>query len=287
MTDFPPPGNFPPPGGYPPPPGGYPPPPPGWGYPPPPPPGGGYPGWGYPPPGFRPPFSVGEGVSWAWNSFTRNAVPLVVATLVFGLVLGVLGSLNGPLLQAVSPESFNPTNTGGSFADTATPNLTGAGFAVLVLSSLLLSAVGGVLASAWYAGLLDIADGRPVSIGSFFRPRNVISVVVATIIVGILTQLGTALCLLPGLIVAVFAMFTNVSTVDRNLSPIDGIRTSFGIVKANFGSALLVWLTSLAILIVGVLLCIVGLLVAVPVSFLLLVYTYRRLSGGFVGAATH
>jgi len=214
-------------------------------------------------------------------------VPLVVATLVFGLVLGLLGSLNGPLLQAVSPESFNPTNTGGSFADTATPNLTGAGFAVLVLSSLLLSAVGGVLASAWYAGLLDIADGRPVSIGSFFRPRNVISVVVATIIVGILTQLGTALCLLPGLIVAVFAMFTNVSTVDRKLSPIDGIRTSFGIVKANFGSALLVWLTSLAILIVGVLLCIVGLLVAVPVSFLLLVYTYRRLSGGFVGAATH
>ena len=301
MTEFPPPGNFPPPppggypppppgGGYPPPPGGYPspppggypPPPPGWGYPPPP--GGGYPGWGYPPPpGARPSFSVGEGFSWAWNKFTKNAGPLVVATLVFGLILGVLGSLNGPLLQAVSPESFDTTDAAGFGSS---PDLNGTGVAVLVLSSLLLSAVGGVLASAWYAGLLDIADGRPVSIGSFFRPRNTVSVVVAAIIVGILTQIGTALCILPGLIVAIFAMFTSVSTVDRNLSPIDGIKTSFGIVKANFGSALLVWLTSLAIVIVGALLCVVGLLAAAPVSYLLLVYAYRRLSGGSVVPAT-
>lgn len=293
MTDFPPPGNFPPPpppgGGYPPPPppgGGYPPPPPGYpgwgGYPPPPPPGWGYP----PPPGFRPPFSIADGFSWAWNKFTKNAVPLVVATLVFGLILGVLGSLNGPLLQAVSPESFTATEGSGGFSTTGTQSLNGAGFAVLVLSSLLLSVVGGVLASAWYAGLLDIADGRPVTIASFFRPRNAVSVVVAAIIIGILTQIGIALCVLPGLIVAIFVMFTSAATVDRTLSPIDGLRTSIGIVKANFGSALAVWLTSVAIVIVGALLCLVGLLAAVPISYLLLVYAYRTLSGGSVVPAT-
>ncbi|MFM8597456.1 MAG: hypothetical protein ACKOB8_00335, partial [Mycobacterium sp.] len=245
------------------------------------------PGWGYPPPpGVRPPFSIGDGFSWAWNKFTKNAAPLVVATLVFGLILSVLGSLNGPLLQAVSPESFTTTDGSGGFATTSTPSLNGAGFAVLVLSSLLLSVVGGALASAWYAGLLDIADGRPVTIASFFRPRNVVSVVVAAIIIGILTQIGIALCVLPGLIVAIFVMFTSAATVDRTLSPIDGLRTSVGIVKANFGSALAVWLTCLAIMVIGALLCLVGLLAAAPISYLLLVYAYRTLSGGSVVPAT-
>ena len=301
MTDSPPPGNFPPPpppgGGYPPPPppgGNYPPPPPPGYYPPPPgsyPPPGYYPppppGWGYPPPpGVRPPFSVADGFSWAWNKFTKNAAPLVVATLVFGLILSVLGSLNGPLLQAISPESFTSTDGSGGFTATGTPNLNGAGYAVLMLSSLLLSAVGGVIASAWYAGLLDIADGRPVTIASFFRPRNAVSVVIAAIIIGILTQVGIALCVLPGLIVAIFVMFTSAATVDRTLSPIDGLRTSFGIVKANFGPALVVWLTCLAIMIIGALLCLVGLLAAAPISYLLLVYAYRTLSGGSVVPAT-
>ncbi len=42
--------------------------------------------------------------------------------------------------------------------------------------------VSGAVASAYYGGLLDIANGQPVSVGSFFRPRNVVSVVIASLI---------------------------------------------------------------------------------------------------------
>jgi uncharacterized membrane protein len=84
----------------------------------------------------------------------------------------------------------------------------------------------------------------------------------------------------------VFAWFTTVAIVDRNLSPIDGIRASIDIVKANFGSVLLAVLTFLALIFVGVLFCGVGLLVTAPVAYLFLVYTYRRLSGGSVAPAT-
>lgn len=279
----PPPGSYPPPpGSYPPPPGSYPPPPPG-GYPPPPPAGGGY---APPPPGYgvnR--YSVGEGMSWAWQKFARNAVPLLVATLVFGAIVGVLASLVGPLLQAVSPETFTAYESGDDLIETTTSTLNGSGFAVLALATIVLLIVGGAIASAYYGGLLDIADGRPVSIGSFFRPRNLPAVVAATLIVGVLASIGNVLCVLPGLLVTIFALFSTVAIVDRNLSPIDGIRASIDIAKANFGQVLLAWLVSLAILLVGALLCGVGLLVAAPVSYLFLVYTYRKLSGGVVAPA--
>ena len=76
--------------------GGYAPPPPqSGGYPPPPPPGG-YPpaGPGYGGYGTQPQYDVGDGFSWAWNKFTKNAGPLIIATLVYALVeLVVVGIL--------------------------------------------------------------------------------------------------------------------------------------------------------------------------------------------------
>lgn len=305
---YPPPGGFPPPpppGGYPsppaggfppPPPGGYPPPPPGWGqgYPPPP------PGYGYPPPppaagGYFPPppgygmptnrYSVGEALSWAWNKFTKNPVPLIVATLLFGLILVVLNALVQPLMQAVSPETYTAIDIGGDLVESATRTITAAGVAVFILTTLVQMAVQAAISSGYYGGMLDIANGQPVAIGSFFRPRNIVSVILSSLIVGVLTGIGTLLCILPGLAVSIFTMFSTIAIVDRNLSPIDGIKASIQIVKQNFGQVLLAWLTSVAIMLVGALLCGVGLLVAAPVTYLFIVYTYRKLSGGSVAPA--
>jgi uncharacterized membrane protein len=293
MTEQPP---GPPPGGYPPPPpGGYPPPPPpgpAWGapppggYPPPPPSGGGY---LPPPPGYRPPapgFRIGEGLSWAWQKFGRHAAPLVVATLIFGLVLLGLNLLFQRVLQTVSPEAFTAIESGGALIETTTRSLTGSGVAVLTLSSIVQVVVGGAIAAAYYGGLLDIANGQPVTVGSFFRPRNVASVIIAAVIIDLLFTLGLLLCILPGLVVWLFTWFTKVAVVDGNLSPVEGIRTSFAIVRGNFAKVFWAWLTSVGILTVGALLCGVGLLVAVPVAYLFVVYTYRKLSGGSVAPAT-
>lgn len=324
--DTPPPGGYPPPppGGFPPPPGqGYPPPPPGWGYPPPgqaypppppgaypppppgayppppagaypPPPAGGYPppppaagGYFPPPPGAnRPAFSVGEGLGWAWHKFTKNAVPLVVASLIFGLALVALSAMHSLLMESVSPESFTSIDTGDGVIDTTSYSLTAGGIAVFFVAMLVQMVVAGAIGSAYFAGLLDIADGREVSIGSFLKPRNIVAVMIASLIVGVLSTIGLMLCIVPGLIVTIFAWFTTVGIVDRNLSPIDGIRASFDLVKRHFGQTLLFWLTTIAITVVGALLCGVGLLVAAPVAYLLQVYAYRKFSGGVVAPIT-
>ena len=129
---------------------------------------------------------------------------------------------------------------------------------------------------------LDIADGKPVTIGSFFQPRNLGMALLAALLVGVISAVGSFLCFLPGLIFGFFAQFTVPFVIDRSLSAIKALTASFSTVASNIGPALLAWLVGVAATIVGALVCGVGLLVAVPFAALILIYAYRKLSGGQV-----
>ncbi|OKH82357.1 hypothetical protein EB75_12780 [Mycobacterium sp. ST-F2] len=301
---FPPPpqGGYPPPpqGGYPPPQGGYapPPPPPGGAYPPPPPPQGGFappPPGAYPPAGYQygapggpAPFSVGDAVSWAWNKFTKNPAPLIVSMLVYGLIVGVIAGIvefSAFGLADTSVSSYSSDDSSFSYSYSVT-SLGAASIAILVVGYLVLLVVGAAISSAQYVGLLGIADGQPTTIGSFFKPRYIGPMILLTLIVGVLVGIGYVLCVIPGLIVALFAMFSHAALIDRNLPPIDALKASIEIVKANVGQVILVWLVAGLIAAAGVLACGVGVLVSAPVASLMLVYTYRRLSGGQVAPLT-
>ncbi|MGB5112533.1 MAG: hypothetical protein WBO08_13315 [Mycobacterium sp.] len=310
----PPPGGYPPPppGGYPPPPGGYPPPPQG-GFPPPPqggfppPPQGGFPPpppGGYPPPppqgGYPPPpapvgypapggypgatgfgapaYSVGEAVSWAWNKFSKNAAAILVPTIVFGLVYGVVQGI----IQLISSQ-FTTTAYG---EYSASYSMGTGGIVVSLLGGAVMLVVVAVVQSAYIGGMLDIANGQPVEIGSFFKPRNVVNVIIASVVSGLIVFVGVLLFVVPGIIATIMLLFTTVIVIDRNTSGIDGVTSSFEIGKKNFGPMALTWLATIGIAILGVLVCFVGLLVAYPVISLITVYAYRRLTGGQVAPLT-
>lgn len=200
----------------------------------------------------------------------------------WGLVIIVLQAIFNLLGGALNDgDTTSYASDDGSFAFSYSLDSPGS-IIVSLIGWLVLLIVGAAIQSAYIGGVLDIANGQQVSIGSFFRPRNVGNVVIAGLIVGILTSIGMFLCVIPGLIVSIFLMFTIVALLDRNLAPIDSIKTSFNIVKENFAPALLTWLVMLVIAVVGALLCGVGLLVAVPLAILIEVYAYRKLSGGQV-----
>lgn len=200
----------------------------------------------------------------------------------WGLVIIVLQTIFNLLSGALNDgDTTSYASDEGSFALSYSLDSPGS-IIVSLIGWLVLLIVGAAIQSAYIGGVLDIANGQQVSIGSFFRPRNVGNVVIAGVIVGILTSIGMFLCIIPGLIVSIFTMFTIVALLDRNLAPIDSIKTSFNIVKENFTPALLTWLVMLVIAVVGALLCGVGLLVAVPLVILIEVYAYRKLSGGQV-----
>jgi uncharacterized membrane protein len=226
--------------------------------------------------------NVGDAFSWAWGKFSANAAPFIVATLVYGLIIVVLQSISSFISAAVNPgDSTSYVSDDSSFSFSY--NLSSpAGILAGFIGWLVLLIVGAAIQSAYYSAVLDIANGQQVSIGSFFKPRNVGNVVIATLIVGLITAIGFALCIVPGLIASILLMFTVIALLDRNMSAVDSIKASFNTAKANFGPVILTWLVVVVAVVVGALLCGVGLLVALPLAALIEVYAWRRLSGGQV-----
>jgi uncharacterized membrane protein len=203
---------------------------------------------------------------------------------VYALILGILYGIVYGLAFALAPDNVTTYDSyGGGFEYSASSSFGFASFAVLVLGGLVLLVVVAAIQSAYLAGVLDIANGQPVTIGSFFKPRMVGSVILATLIIGIASIIGS-FCFILGIVISIFTLFATVAIVDRNLSPIDGIKASIEITKANFVQVLLTWLLAGVIVLVGALLCGIGLIVAIPVAALYVVYAYRRLTGGQIAA---
>jgi uncharacterized membrane protein len=309
-------------GSTPPPPSGYgaPPPPPSYGTPPPAPDystpaPGGYgalpppPSYGQPPAGYAqypgagvPFFSAGDAFNWAWNKFTKNAAALIAPMLVYGVGLAVIAAalysfLFAAVLASIFGGAETAVDTSSGYTDPSTASdgaaAAGAGIGAFgavmatgLVTFILLLAVFYVQA-AFVSGSLDIADGKPVGIGSFLRPpRHFGSVVIAALLVAIGTVVGSLLCILPGLIFAFFAAYTIPYVIDRDLSPVEALKASFGTIKQHFGSALLAYLVVLAVGLVGGLVVCVVQFISIPVSLLILTYTFRRLSGGQVAPIT-
>jgi uncharacterized membrane protein len=210
---------------------------------------------------------------------------MVVPTLVYGVVIGVLYTIIEVGAFAVSPSPITTYSSNGtSFSYSASTGLGGAGIAVLVVGGIVGAIVAAAMVSAYLGGVFDMANGVAVSIGSFFKPRNLTNVVIAGLIIGIASEIGSVLCVLPGLAVSIITFFAIPAIIDRNLGAIDGLKASWEITKANFVNVLLVWLLALVVLAVGSV-CLVGVLVTGPVAALFTVYGYRLISGGQVAPA--
>jgi uncharacterized membrane protein len=189
---------------------------------------------------------------------------MMVPTLLYLVGLGVIGAI---LLGRLSSHA---TGSGGL-------GLTGIGvFYVVIIPA------GIFMQAAFLSGCLDIADGKPVTIGSFFHPHNFGRVILSALLVIVLTSIGNILCGFPGLIFSFFALFTIAFATDRALPAAEALNASITTVKSNTRDSLLSWLVQILVLTVGALLCGVGMLVAFPVATLIQTYTCRRLSGGSV-----
>lgn len=202
-------------------------------------------------------------------------------------MVGIFGGIVFGIAAAVAPSGVTTYDSYDSgFSYEYSSSLGGASIFVLVIGLILLLVLLAAISSAYFGGVLDIANGVPVTAGSFFKPRLIGPVIIATLLVGIAVSIGSVLCYIPGLIVSIFAFFVTPALIDRNLSAIDAIKLSIDVTKNNFVQVLLSWLLYSVILAVGSFLCYVGLLVAAPLAILFQVYAYRRLTGGQVAPLT-
>ena len=186
------------------------------------------------------------------------------------------------------------TNVDGDYGHRFTASLDVGGMFVLQIVTFVFGIF--VQAAIW-SGLLDIADGRPVTIGSFFKPRNFGNVILAGALLAVISGLLNSLSLLPGFVFALlslvlifvftfFTLFTIAFATDRALAPIDALKASVSTIRSHIGETLLSFVVQALLVVVGLAFCGIGIIVAGPLALLIQVYTYRRLSGGQVAPPT-
>jgi uncharacterized membrane protein len=234
-------------------------------------------------------FNIGDAFAWAWNKFSRNIGPLVLAALVYGVIGVVVHGLVFVILGGATANTTADSDYGTSFAASL-----GAG-GMLALS--IVTFVFGIFVqAAFLSGALDLADGRPVTVGSFFRPRHFGNVILAGALLSVISAVldlislpGFLFALLSFVAIAVFtffALFTIAFATDRGLPPIDALKASVSTVRSHIGETLLSFVVQGVLVAVGLFACLVGVLVTGPLALLIQVYTYRRLSGGPVAPPT-
>ncbi|OHT81147.1 hypothetical protein [Mycobacteroides saopaulense] len=295
-----------------PPPGYQPPPPPG--YQPGPPPGtpqypGQYPGGQFPPPpGYPPagygypqqapwppqgPFNASESWEWSWAQVSKRLGTFVPPYLVWLLAIGVPFGIGYGILLASLPSTSSGEYDSTSYSyESTTPSLSAGATILIILMYIAVLAVALYMSASLLSANLDVADGKPVSFGTFFKVRSFGAYVGTALLTGLGVLLGSVLCIIPGIIFGFLAQYAPYFTVDRGLGPVDAIKASIQMVKNNLGPAILVFLITWLVGFVaqlGVILCGIGLLFTMPVGMaltgLIHVYTYRRLTGGVIAPA--
>ena len=294
----------PPGGGFPPPqqPGGFPPPQqPGFNPPPPPPGPGGY-NPGLPtPPAFNPPpgqqgyqvynpngpqagngvVDIGTAFSWTINKFTSNIATLLIMSAIIGVISFVGTFLSAKIAQSGVDKVTVDQTTGRLVTDA------GSGFLTRILLGIVLGLLVALVAAYLRIGLLraglKLTRGESPQLSDLVAGSNAGAYILTAIVVAVLTVIGTALCILPGIIVGFLLLLAPIHSLDKGASVGDALRFSSDAVKRNIAPFIVILLISMAIGIVATFLGFFGaILVAIaslftePITALLLANTYKQ-----------
>lgn len=229
----------------------------------------------YQPPG-QPPYSVGTALSWAWERFRANPLPFVllgllmfVVSVAVSLPFGVLDAFNPATMNTQDPESldFTAVATAASFSLNQT------------IGQMLSTLVSWIFSAALIKGALDTTRGATVTLGSMFEGLPWLQVIVGGVIVSIASTIGFFLCILPGFVVLLFTMWVNYFIIGRGEDAITALKSSFNLVKERAGESIIAAIVAFVVVLIGACLCGIGLLVTVPLSVLLLGWSWRTLLG--------
>jgi len=219
--------------------------------------------------GTLPKVRLGEWISEGWNMFAAEWKVWVLNALILSLVTVV------PIIGIYVLMLF--------FAAASVGNGAGVGVLMVVLICMVVGLIG-VLATYLVGGMYHTAfkqlRGEPISTSDLFSAGERLPAVLgASIIVGILTLIGSLLCIIPAFIVAGALYFTVPLVVERRMRVMDAIQASRDITRGDlFMFVLFAFIVSL-IAQAGSYLCYVGLLVTWPLHYTIAAVAYRDCFG--------
>lgn len=231
-------------------------------------------------------FSVGDAFNWGWAKFQANAAAIVIAALIYVVVIAIVEViayliLGGLFLHSASTITVDPT-TGAITSGGGTTFVVFLLFAGL--SAFVVFVVVAVVQAGLIRGMLDVANGKKVEIGDFFKFERIGAVLTAGIIVAAAYAVGTFLCYIPALIVAFFTPFYLFFILDKGQQPMEAIMSSVRLVNSNIASMFLLIIGVILAYFVGAILCLIGLIVTMPVALLALTFAFRKFQNEPVAA---
>jgi len=183
----------------------------------------------------------------------------------------------------VAPDNININITG---AISEAWRIVSGDLGVFVVCTLIMGVIDsvGILHGSMAAGMHilcinKLVRGR-IEIGDFFKGFNFfVPSLIALIITGIFTFIGTLACIVPGIVLASVYMFVYLFIVDRKMDFWPAIEACHAIGKKAWGQLTLFMLSLVLLQIAGALACLVGLLVTIPMLFAAVTVVYRDLVG--------
>ena len=138
----------------------------------------------------------------------------------------------------------------------------------------------GALITGFHIYTMKKLMGRNAEIGDFFKGFNFfIPALVASLVIGFFTFLGTLACLIPGLVVAAMYKFTYLFIVDKRMDFWPAMQASHAVVKTDYFGFTLFLLLAFLVNCLGFLCLVVGLLVTIPITFAAITIAYKEIVG--------
>jgi len=198
-------------------------------------------------------FSIGDAISYGWRGFWKNIGPMIIGTIalvVVHIVFGIISVLfDSVVLQVII-------------------RIIGYAVGLLVLLGLIRMA-------------LSITSGQPPNPSDLTRTDAWPVYIGASIVFAIVSSIGLALCIIPGIIVYLFWGFYGFVIADRGegVTLSESFSRSVEITRGNRWQLLGFGVILILINFVGALLCGVGLLFTYGITAVSAAYVYRTLNG--------
>ncbi len=190
-------------------------------------------------------FSISEVISSAWTDVKKNLLTYAAIVLVLYIISLVIGAVAG-----VVP------------------------FFLLIVQVLMTPLIATAYAKMALAGI----SGKVIRWEELVDFKFFVPMLIAVYLTALLVFLGFVLLIVPGVILALGLVFTQLIVIDKNLDGIAAMKESWRITKGHKVQILLLLLALILVNLLGLVAFVVGLLVSIPVSQFAMAHAYRKIS---------
>lgn len=158
-------------------------------------------------------------------------------------------------------------------------SLTGGGHGAGAMLGFLISLLASTVVTIAYARLaLSTVAGKRVSWEELWAPEYYFPMLGASILQTVIILVGFILLIIPGIIASLLLCFTQISLVDKKLTPVEALKESYRLARPHLWQLFLLALSLVLFNLLGLLALVVGLLVTIPVSLIAVAHIYRTLA---------